>query len=399
MKFSVLIPTRNRLEYLKYAITSVLQQEEMDFEIIVTDNCSEQDIKGYIDSLQDPRIKYFRSEIFLSVTENWNAALNKSSGDWVIMLGDDDCLMRGYFSTISKILNHFENPDFIYTSGYIFAYPHVLPLHPKGLLKIGGNASFLENQKNCYWIDPLTARKLAQGSCNFTNSFAYNMQYALINRAFIEKIKIHDQFFHSPYPDFYAMNAMMLKGARILACPFLMVAVGITPKSYGYYYFNKKESDGICFLKNTKIKEDLPDLSQILLPGPDMNESWLYAMESLKQFFPEEHLTVSYKRYRLLQIFATYKSAFLKEKRASFKALWTKLFFLERLYVIPIHLLYLSSHLFPYFICKKAGQFLIKILHLNRHFSSKDIQPSVPTILDFFTTIEPIVFNNPASRL
>ena len=44
MKFSVLLPTRNRLEYLRYAVETVRRQDYADWEIIVSDNCSEDDI-------------------------------------------------------------------------------------------------------------------------------------------------------------------------------------------------------------------------------------------------------------------------------------------------------------------------------------------------------------------
>ena len=102
MKFSVLLPTRNRLDLLSYAIETVRRQDYLDWEIIVFDNVSEEDIQGYVRSLNDSRIKCYRTEKLVPVTDNWNNALSKSNGDYVIMLGDDDCLMEGYFSTLNK---------------------------------------------------------------------------------------------------------------------------------------------------------------------------------------------------------------------------------------------------------------------------------------------------------
>ncbi len=102
MKFSVLLPTRNRLDLLSYAIETVRRQDYSDWEIIVSDNFSEEDIAGYVRSIDDSRIKYCRTDKFVPVTDNWNNALAKSDGDYVIMLGDDDCLMKGYFSTLKK---------------------------------------------------------------------------------------------------------------------------------------------------------------------------------------------------------------------------------------------------------------------------------------------------------
>ena len=84
MKFSVLLPTRNRLEYLRYAIETVLRQDYQNWEVIVSDNCSEDDIAGYVASLNDPRICYVRTDTFVPVTDNWNNALRLSTGyrDW-----------------------------------------------------------------------------------------------------------------------------------------------------------------------------------------------------------------------------------------------------------------------------------------------------------------------------
>lgn len=41
IKFSVLIPTRDRLDLLKEAIDSVRNQSYHNWELIVSDNCSE----------------------------------------------------------------------------------------------------------------------------------------------------------------------------------------------------------------------------------------------------------------------------------------------------------------------------------------------------------------------
>ncbi len=107
MKFSVLLPTRNRLEYLRYAVETVRRQDYSNWEIIVSDNCSEEDISAYVHSLNEPRIKYVRTLELVPVTDNWNNALQQCDGDYVVMLGDDDGLLPGYFSTLLRIFSRF----------------------------------------------------------------------------------------------------------------------------------------------------------------------------------------------------------------------------------------------------------------------------------------------------
>jgi len=100
MKISVLLPTRDRLDLLRHAVASVTCLDDPDWEIVISDNCSSGDVEGYVASLHDKRIHYLRTPKLLSITENWNNALEHSTGEYVLMLGDDDALLSGYFTTI-----------------------------------------------------------------------------------------------------------------------------------------------------------------------------------------------------------------------------------------------------------------------------------------------------------
>ena len=88
-RFSVLLPTKNRLGLLVSAIATVQRQDYGNWELIVAAKCSSEDVAGYVLGLNDPRIVYTRSNLFLPVTDNWNRAYDASSGDYLVMLGDD----------------------------------------------------------------------------------------------------------------------------------------------------------------------------------------------------------------------------------------------------------------------------------------------------------------------
>jgi glycosyltransferase involved in cell wall biosynthesis len=298
VKFSVLLPTRNRLEYLKYAVETVRRQDDDDWEIVISDNASEQEIEPWVDSLHEDRIKYFRTDRFLPVTDNWNLSLDHSSGDWVIMLGDDDGLMPGYFSRARALFEQFGSPDFVYTSGYLYAYPGVLKEHPEGLLDHYPNASFLRGSTSPFFLTSTQARRLVRDSLDFKMKFTYNMQYSLISRGLIQKMLKDGPFFQSPFPDYYATNVMFLKAGRVLVDPEPMVAIGITPKSYGFFLFNQREVEGVSFLQTDEMIRAVPP-QHTLLPGTNMNTSWLLAMEIVARNYG---LKLSYGRYRRLQI-------------------------------------------------------------------------------------------------
>jgi glycosyltransferase involved in cell wall biosynthesis len=87
---SVIIPTYNRAEFLRLAITSVLNQTFQDFEIIVVDDTSEDHTHEVVSDFSDKRIKYIRHEVNKRVAAARNTGVLNSSGDYIAFLDDDD---------------------------------------------------------------------------------------------------------------------------------------------------------------------------------------------------------------------------------------------------------------------------------------------------------------------
>ena len=388
MKFSVLLPTRNRLGLLKYAVETVRRQDYVDWEIIVSDNYSEEDIAGYVQSLKESRIKYYRTESFVPVTDNWNNALEKSSGDYVIMLGDDDCLMKGFFTTISNLIETYKSPDFIYTNAYLYAYPGVLPDFPNGFLKPYDYASFFKSANEPFWLRKGQALDLVHQSMNFKMALTYNMQHSIINRHIINKLLSKGSFFQSFYPDFYATNVLLLKADRILICPYPLVTIGISPKSFGYYFFNKREEEGVEFLNNMTNPQSIDRLRHIILPpGSQDRTSWLIAMETIKANYGSEFkLRVNYNRYRYLQILYVYGSS--KGRVAELSRLlrwWEKL-----LYVPPIMLAAKLTRMLPTGFRSKIVGTIMAIIHKSPRFDPGGNVYSYNNILEVFERVEPL---------
>lgn len=308
MKFSVLLPTRNRLSYLRHAVDSVLRQDYDDWEIVISDNDSEDDIAGFVASLADPRVKYARTPRFVPVTDNWNAALARSTGDYVIMLGDDDALVPGYFSTLLPKLREFDEPDVVYTGAYLYAYPNVMPGFPRGFLQPYGYASFLVGADAPFLLPRAEATRVVDEFCNFRVAYGYNMQFVAVKRAMIRTLEEKGPFYQSPFPDYYAMNALFLTAERILVCPVPCVIIGVTPKSYGFYHGNAREAEGIAFLQGETAAGAPSGHERVLLPGSNLNTSWLASLETLRARFGAEHrLRANTRRYRQLQIAYVYE--------------------------------------------------------------------------------------------
>jgi glycosyltransferase involved in cell wall biosynthesis len=88
--FSIVIPAYNQLPLLQQAIDSVLQQEWTDYEIIVTDDSTNDDIQQYINRLGDDRIRYFRHQPQQSAADNWNNGLQQTTGQYLILMHHDE---------------------------------------------------------------------------------------------------------------------------------------------------------------------------------------------------------------------------------------------------------------------------------------------------------------------
>jgi len=398
MKFSVLLPTRNRLDLLSYAIETVRRQDHSDWEIIVSDNFSEEDIAGYVRSLDDLRIKYYRTDQFVPVTDNWNNALAKSDGDYVIMLGDDDCLMRGYFSTLKRMIEEYNAPDLIYTSGFLYAYPSVISDFPNGFLRSYDRSTIFRSSHKPFWLEKSESMALVNHSLNFRISFNYNMQFSLVSRKLINKMAKYGSFYQSPYPDYYASNAMMLMAERILIVPQPLVTIGINPKSFGFYYFNDLESTGNEFLKNIPDRDIALRLQQVILPGTNMNTSWLLSMEALARNLGKDgNLSVNYDRYRLLQICAVYVELMVGKygAKSAVSNLRSRMTLRERIiYGVPLSILVAMVLIVPkHHQHASIGRRVIRATgsHTRCGTSREGVSTiKFNTILDVFEKIEPV---------
>jgi len=301
VKFSILLPTRNRLDLLELAVESVRGQDYADWEIIVSDNASDQDVLGYAQSMGDARIRAWRNPQLVPVTDNWNAALSHSTGDYFIMLGDDDALLPDALSRLAALIERWSRPMAVYAQAEQYAYPDVFPERPAAFLQTGYN-EFLAGRREPFDLPKSEARRMVRAAMAFRIRYGFNMQHFAISRSLVEQLRTKGAFFQSPYPDYYAANAVLLAASPLVATPEVLALIGISPKSFGYYYLNDREQDGTAFLQNVADPDIADRVRDKLVPGSNMNDSWLCAMETLARNFADEvGSAVKHSGYRRLQ--------------------------------------------------------------------------------------------------
>ena len=113
MRFTVAIPAFKK-KYLSECIGSVLSQDYTDFELIIVDDHSPEDIKSVVNTFCDSRIIYYRNNKncgALNVVDNWNICLSYAKGDFIVLMGDDDFMMPNYLSEFNRLINLYKNVD------------------------------------------------------------------------------------------------------------------------------------------------------------------------------------------------------------------------------------------------------------------------------------------------
>lgn len=121
MRFSILIPAYKK-KYLEIAIQSVLSQTFDDWELVVLNDCSPEDIKTIISKYDDKRIAYYENDEncgAVNVVDNWNKCLKLSSGEYVICIGDDDVLDHEALAVYDELIKKHPDVGVFHTSSII----------------------------------------------------------------------------------------------------------------------------------------------------------------------------------------------------------------------------------------------------------------------------------------
>jgi len=89
-KVSVIIPTKNREEYVSRAVNSVLAQTFGDFEIIIISDGSTDNTDSVIRSYDDKRIIYLKFNVSKGAAAARNYGVRTAKGEYLAFLDDDD---------------------------------------------------------------------------------------------------------------------------------------------------------------------------------------------------------------------------------------------------------------------------------------------------------------------
>lgn len=109
IKFSVTVPAY-KAQFLAECIDSILAQTYKNFELIIVNDASPQDLDSIVSKYNDPRIRFYKNKVGFGaehVVGNWNKCLEYATGDYIICMGDDDKLLPNCLEEYVKLIEKF----------------------------------------------------------------------------------------------------------------------------------------------------------------------------------------------------------------------------------------------------------------------------------------------------
>ena len=86
VKYSFVLPAY-KANYLRESIDSILGQTYTDFELIIVNDASPEDVDSIVNSYNDKRIQYYRNEDNIGgkdLVAQWNYSISYATGDYLV---------------------------------------------------------------------------------------------------------------------------------------------------------------------------------------------------------------------------------------------------------------------------------------------------------------------------
>lgn len=110
-KYSFLLPAY-KVKYFEEALVSIKNQTLKNFKVIVSDDCSPENLKSVYDKVvsDDSRFEFRRNEVNIggkSLVSHWNLLVDLCDTEFLIMASDDDVYEPNFLEEIDKLTDKY----------------------------------------------------------------------------------------------------------------------------------------------------------------------------------------------------------------------------------------------------------------------------------------------------
>lgn len=277
---SIVIPTRERCDTLQFSLQTALNQSTDDYEIVVSDNFSNDDTRKVVTQLDDARIRYVNPGRRLSMRDNYEYALENARGDYVIYIGDDDGIMPDAISKLKSVFSDHPSPVYFWQT-HMYRWP------------IEGKQARIEYIAPNVPPHQMDLRKLVRFSVGWGTWRYYALPcvyHSAVSRSLLDNIKARTgRVFHSTNPDVFMAFALPVFARHAIDAGISLTVNGTSAKSNGGSYV---ASGGAAVLDSFIREYGDYSLHRSLYPGVSfkMNmipDSALVAMDLFPDFYKD----------------------------------------------------------------------------------------------------------------
>jgi hypothetical protein len=204
---SVLVPTHNRSIYAKSCIEAILAQEAPDLQLVVSDTSTDGKLFDWLQGegamfAEDRRLVYRKIDTPSNVTKNHEDAMALATGEYVSVIGDDDCITSAIVDA-ARWASAEGIPAVSQTQTAIYAWPDF-----RSQLARAGHATRLYVPRRigkARWRDAQRDLVAALGrACQSTVELP-RTYHGIVRRDLFEKINERTgAFYHASSPDMWA---------------------------------------------------------------------------------------------------------------------------------------------------------------------------------------------------
>ena len=225
---SIVIPTRNRFEYLRDCIQTLNNIHTAKMEVVVQDNSDDHTpISEFIKGLGNDNIKYYYRAGKLTQTENSELAITHATGEYVCYIGDDDSICEKIID-LAEAMKQFDIDACTYRIA-TYNWPDLVALKPElYYFKTPMHSGMIQAR------DPLQLlhKRLRRGIHEIYG--LPRVYHGIVSRRLLDEIHRHlGCYFPGPSPDMANATACALYARNLLNIDIPMIVCGFGKNSAG----------------------------------------------------------------------------------------------------------------------------------------------------------------------
>lgn len=227
---SIIIPTKNRKNYCKEAIKTVVNLNFKYVQIVIQDNSDDDELKEYCSKYDYSNIVYNYHPGELSFVDNFSESINLADGKYLCMIGDDDGVLPNIIEAVQ--LMESENLDALIPGlNSVYIWPNSVPI-----VKNGENGylclSYISNTFEIVDCSKGLNDLLKRGGQNYQTLNVPRLYHGIVKKSIIDEVyKKTGMYFDGLTPDIYMSAVLAIQCNKCGKVHYPVTVSGICPKS------------------------------------------------------------------------------------------------------------------------------------------------------------------------